>query len=149
MSNGAATVTDGCSANDLIVSSIDPGRRLRIRARRCLEVGAVTKYGLEDISKATISRMATYLRCLTYLEQQGTVIVSSRELASLTGVSPEQVRQDLSVFGRFGKRGTGYDTVRLKTEVEAVFGRGVEQWKCCIVGVGSHPDCRTADSVRT
>ncbi len=97
----------------------------------------MTKYGLEDISKATISRMATYLRCLTYLEQQGTVIVSSRELASLTGVSPEQVRQDLSVFGRFGKRGTGYDTVRLKTEVEAVFGRGVEQWKCCIVGVGS------------
>lgn len=97
----------------------------------------MTKYGSEDISKATISRMATYLRCLTYLEQQGTVTVSSRELASLTGVSPEQVRQDLSVFGRFGKRGTGYDTVRLKTGVEAVFGRGVEQWKCCIVGVGS------------
>ncbi|MFZ2413845.1 MAG: redox-sensing transcriptional repressor Rex, partial [Candidatus Cryosericum sp.] len=97
----------------------------------------MTKYGSEDISKATISRMATYLRCLTYLEQQGTVTVSSRELASLTGVSPEQVRQDLSVFGRFGKRGTGYDTVRLKTGVEAVFGRGVEQWRCCIVGVGS------------
>lgn len=97
----------------------------------------VTKYGSEDISKATISRMATYLRCLTYLEQQGTATVSSRELASLTGVSPEQVRQDLSVFGRFGKRGTGYDIVRLKNEVEAIFGRGVEQWKCCIVGVGS------------
>jgi len=27
----------------------------------------VTKYGSEDVSKATISRMATYLRCLTYL----------------------------------------------------------------------------------
>ena len=39
----------------------------------------VTKYGSEDISKATISRMATYLRCLTYLEQQGTATVSSRE----------------------------------------------------------------------
>jgi redox-sensing transcriptional repressor len=97
----------------------------------------VTKYGLEDISKATISRMATYLRCLTYLEQQGALTLSSRELASLTGVSAEQVRQDLSVFGRFGKRGTGYDIVRLKNEVEAIFGRGVEQWKCCIVGVGS------------
>ena len=97
----------------------------------------VTKYGFEDISKATIARMATYLRCLTYLEQQGTMTVSSRELASLTGVSPEQVRQDLSVFGRFGKRGTGYDIIRLKTEVEAIFGRGIEQWKCCIVGVGS------------
>jgi redox-sensing transcriptional repressor len=81
--------------------------------------------------------MATYLRCLTYLEQQGASTLSSRELASLTGVSAEQVRQDLSVFGRFGKRGTGYDVAHLKTEVEAIFGRGVEQWKCCIVGVGS------------
>jgi redox-sensing transcriptional repressor len=96
-----------------------------------------TKYGLEDVSKATVSRMATYLRCLTYLEQQGASTLSSRELASLTGVSAEQVRQDLSVFGRFGKRGTGYDVAHLKTEVEAIFGRGVEQWKCCIVGVGS------------
>jgi len=97
----------------------------------------VTKYGSEDVSKATISRMATYLRCLTYLEQQGVSTLSSRELASLTGVSAEQVRQDLSVFGRFGKRGTGYDVVRLKTEVEAIFRPGVEGWKCCIVGVGS------------
>jgi redox-sensing transcriptional repressor len=96
-----------------------------------------TKYGLEDISQATIARMATYLRCLTYLEQQGASTLSSRELASLTGASAEQVRQDLSVFGRFGKRGTGYDVAHLKTEVEAIFGRGVEQWKCCIVGVGS------------
>ncbi len=97
----------------------------------------MTNYRLDDISKATISRMATYLRCLTYLEQQGTSTLSSRELASLTGVSAEQVRQDLSVFGRFGKRGTGYDVVGLKTEVETIFGRGVERWKCCIVGVGS------------
>jgi len=81
--------------------------------------------------------MATYLRCLTYLEQQGTSTLSSRELASLTGASAEQVRQDLSVFGRFGKRGTGYDVAGLKNEVEAIFGHGVEQWKCCIVGVGS------------
>jgi len=102
-----------------------------------VRVLVVTKYGLENISKATISRMATYLRCLTYLEQQGASTLSSRELASLTGVSAEQVRQDLSVFGRFGKRGTGYDVVRLKTEVEAIFGRGVERWKCCLVGVGS------------
>lgn len=97
----------------------------------------MAKLELEDISKATISRMATYLRCLTSVEQHGTSTLSSRELASLTGVSAEQVRQDLSVFGRFGKRGTGYDVVRLKTEVETIFGRGAHQWKCCIVGAGS------------
>ena len=102
-----------------------------------MRVLVMTNYRLGDISKATVSRMATYLRCLTYLEQQGASTLSSRELASLTGVSAEQVRQDLSVFGRFGKRGTGYDVVGLKTEVEAIFGRGVERWKCCVVGVGS------------
>ena len=102
-----------------------------------MRVLVVTKYGLEDVSKATVSRMATYLRCLTYLKQQGASTLSSRELASLTGVSAEQVRQDLSIFGRFGKRGTGYDVVYLKTEVEAIFRRGGERWKCCIVGVGS------------
>lgn len=94
-------------------------------------------YNTEGIAKATIARMGMYLRCLTYLEQQGTVTLSSRELAEMTGVTGEQVRRDLSSFGRFGKRGSGYDVVRLKTEVEAIFGRGVERWKCCIVGVGS------------
>ena len=102
-----------------------------------MRVLVMTNYRLGDISKATVSRMATYLRCLTYLEQQGASTLSSRELALLTGVSAEQVRQDLSVFGRFGKRGTGYDVVGLKTEIEAIFGCGVERWKCCIVGVGS------------
>jgi redox-sensing transcriptional repressor len=94
-------------------------------------------YKTEGIAKATIARMGMYLRCLTYLEQQGTAALSSRELAEMTGVTGEQVRRDLSSFGRFGKRGSGYDVMRLKAEIEAIFGRGVERWKCCIVGVGS------------
>lgn len=91
----------------------------------------------EYISRATVSRMATYLRCLTHLEQQHDTTISSRALAGLIGVTPEQVRQDFSMFGRFGKRGAGYDVVKLKAEIETIFGRGVDQWKCCIVGVGS------------
>ncbi len=91
----------------------------------------------EYISRATVSRMATYLRCLTHLEQQHETTISSRALAGLIGVTPEQVRQDFSMFGRFGKRGAGYDVAGLKTEIETIFGRGVDQWKCCIVGVNS------------
>lgn len=98
---------------------------------------AATTYKTEGIAKATIARMGMYLRCLTYLEQQGAVTLSSRELAEMTGVTGEQVRRDLSSFGRFGKRGSGYDVLRLKTEIETIFGRGVERWRCCIVGVGS------------
>ncbi|MGB9667122.1 MAG: redox-sensing transcriptional repressor Rex [Candidatus Cryosericum sp.] len=96
-----------------------------------------TKYGSEYISRATVSRMATYLRCLTHLEQQHESTVSSRELAERIGVTPEQVRQDFSMFGRFGKRGAGYDVTGLRTEIEMIFGRGTDQWKCCLVGVGS------------
>ncbi|MCE5193470.1 MAG: redox-sensing transcriptional repressor Rex [Candidatus Cryosericum sp.] len=96
-----------------------------------------TTYGKKYISMATVSRMATYLQCLTYLEHQHTSTVSSHELAALLGVTPEQVRQDFSTFGLVGKRGSGYDVVRLKTEIELIFGRGVDRWKCCIVGAGS------------
>ncbi len=97
----------------------------------------VPTYKSDGVPKATIARMGMYLRCLTYLEQQGTVTISSRELADMTGVTGEQVRRDLSSFGRFGKRGSGYDAKRLKTEIETIFGRGAERWTCCIVGVGS------------
>ena len=96
-----------------------------------------TNYGTEYIPSATVARMATYLRCLTHLEQQHETTISSRALAGLIGVTPEQVRQDFSMFGRFGKRGSGYDVAGLKMEIETIFGRGVDQWKCCIMGVGS------------
>ena len=85
----------------------------------------------------TVSRMATYLGCLASLEQQRVSAVSSRELAQLAGVSPEQVRQDLALFGRFGKRGSGYDVARLREEVENIFRVDGERWVCCMVGAGS------------
>ncbi len=94
-------------------------------------------YRTEDVSRATITRMGMYLRCLAYLEQQNVTALSSRQLAEMTGVTGEQVRRDLSLFGRFGKRGSGYDVKKLKSEVETIFGRGAERWKCCIIGVGS------------
>ncbi len=96
-----------------------------------------TFHKTEGISKAAVARMGMYLRCLTYLEQQGVTALSSRELAEMTGVTGEQVRRDLSFFGKFGKRGSGYDVERLKSGVEEIFGHGAERWTCCIVGVGS------------
>ena len=90
-----------------------------------------------DIPMPTVSRMATYLGCLASLEQQRVSAVSSRELAQLAGVSPEQVRQDLALFGRFGKRGSGYDVARLREEVESIFRVDGERWVCCMVGAGS------------
>jgi redox-sensing transcriptional repressor len=93
-----------------------------------------TKYRAERIPRATVARMAIYLCCLTQLEQQHELTVSSHALAALIGVTPEQVRQDFSIFGCVGKCGAGYDVATLKTEIETIFGQGVEQWTCCIVG---------------
>ena len=90
-----------------------------------------------DIPMPTVSRMAAYLGCLASLEQQHVSAVSSRELAHLAGVSPEQVRQDLALFGRFGTRGSGYDVARLRQEVEGIFRVDGERWVCCMVGAGS------------
>jgi len=98
----------------------------------------VKRYSVgSDIPMPTVSRMAAYLGCLASLEQQHVSAVSSRELAHLAGVSPEQVRQDLALFGRFGKRGSGYDVARLRQEVEGIFRVDGERWVCCMVGAGS------------
>lgn len=90
----------------------------------------------ERIPPATVSRMAMYLRCLRDLEEQEKTIVSSRELALLLGVTPEQVRQDFLIVGCTGKCGAGYDVVRLKHRIECFFGRDADHWTCCMVGMG-------------
>ena len=62
-----------------------------------------------DIPRATAARLATYCRLLEEMEEAGRRIASSDDLAAAAGVSPAQVRQDLSHFGHFGKHGPGYD----------------------------------------
>jgi redox-sensing transcriptional repressor len=62
-----------------------------------------------DIPPATAARLATYRRLLEEMEDGGRKLASSDDLAAAAGVSPAQVRRDLSHFGHFGKHGPGYD----------------------------------------
>ena len=51
------------------------------------------------------------------------------------GVTPAQIRKDLSYFGRFGKQGRGYNVRRLLDELRQILGLE-RQWKIALVGVG-------------
>ncbi len=90
---------------------------------------------MSTIPTATISRLVTYLRILTQLENQGIKKTSSEHLADEAQVSAFQVRKDLSYFGRFGTRGTGYTVPTLQRELRRILGltRG---WSAVIVGMG-------------
>lgn len=76
-----------------------------------------------------------YARALTDLESRGRDVVSSQELGEVLGVTPAQIRKDLSYFGRFGKQGRGYNVQRLAQELRQILGLD-RQWSMILVGVG-------------
>jgi redox-sensing transcriptional repressor len=89
-----------------------------------------------SIPEATVARLAVYLRVLTALAEQGTVTVSSEELASVAGVNSAKLRKDLSYLGSYGVRGVGYDVALL---VECIAqGLGLTRGRAvALVGIGN------------
>ncbi|MCL2536018.1 MAG: redox-sensing transcriptional repressor Rex, partial [Nocardiaceae bacterium] len=75
-----------------------------------------------DIPQATVTRLATYLRVLGVLADEGALIVSSEELATASGVGSAKLRKDLSFLGPNGVRGVGYDVARLRARIESALG---------------------------
>ena len=63
------------------------------------------------IPDIVIRRLPLYARELGILASEGRDYTSSQELGDRLGVTPAQIRKDLSYFGRFGKRGRGYDVI--------------------------------------
>ncbi|MPZ49772.1 MAG: redox-sensing transcriptional repressor Rex [Dehalococcoidia bacterium] len=88
-----------------------------------------------EIPAVVIDRLPTYARALTFLEDQGRDVVSSQELGTILGVTPAQIRKDLSYFGRFGKQGRGYNVRRLALELRQILGLD-RQWSMILIGVG-------------
>ena len=98
--------------------------------------GASPGVPVRDIPQATVTRLATYLRVLGGLSDTGTLIVSSEELATASGVGSAKLRKDLSFLGPNGVRGVGYDVLRLQARIENALGldRG---HRVVLVGVGN------------
>jgi redox-sensing transcriptional repressor len=89
-----------------------------------------------DIPFATIERLAIYVRCLRHLKERGVKKISSYEMAENTRTTPEQVRKDLSYFGKFGKTGEGYDVEALLKKLEKIL-KTKRKWNVAIIGAGS------------
>jgi redox-sensing transcriptional repressor len=83
-----------------------------------------------------VRRLSAYYRVLEELETEGQRTVSSQGLARESGVTPAQVRKDLSYFGNFGKRGLGYAVARLKKEIRLILGLN-RRWRVALVGAGN------------
>ena len=88
----------------------------------------------DKIPSVTVPRLSLYHRVL--LKSRKTDIISSKELASLTGVTAIQVRRDLTYFGQFGTPGNGYQVNKLRTRILRILGTD-RCWNVALVGVGN------------
>jgi len=91
---------------------------------------------MDHVSDSSVRRLSSYLRVLDELEHEGDSMISSRGLSELAGVTPAQVRKDLSHFGSFGRRGLGYSVAVLRGEVRAILGLD-RRWRVGLVGAGN------------
>ncbi|WP_069160630.1 redox-sensing transcriptional repressor Rex [Nocardia altamirensis] len=99
--------------------------------------GGVSGRALQkDIPQATVARLATYLRVLATLADDGVAIVSSEELAVAAGVNSAKLRKDLSFLGPNGVRGVGYDVAKLRARIEDVLGLS-QGHRVVLVGAGN------------
>ena len=89
-----------------------------------------------DIPKATVGRLATYLRELHALAEQHVATVSSGQLAKATAVGSATLRKDLSFLGPQGVRGVGYEVASLTESIETTLGLDLGH-RMVLVGVGN------------
>jgi len=76
--------------------------------------------GGERLSLGVAARLARYLQVLIQARKMGKPTLSSSELAEYTHINPTQIRRDLSGFGKFGKRGVGYEVDSLVDEIREI-----------------------------
>ena len=74
----------------------------------------------DKLTLGVAARLSTYLRVLTQSRKQGLDSISSQEISEYANVNPTQVRRDLSSFGKFGKRGVGYNVPSLIDEIQEI-----------------------------
>src|SRR5450755_1604162 len=74
----------------------------------------------EKLSLGVAARLSRYLQVLTQARKMGRETISSQELADYTHVNSTQIRRDLSGFGKFGKRGVGYNVESLVTQIRKI-----------------------------
>jgi len=98
------------------------------------EAIAADKAG-EKLSLGVAARLSRYLQVLTQARKMGKETISSQELADYTHVNSTQIRRDLSGFGKFGKRGVGYNVDSLVSQIRKIL-RTSGQHNIALFGAG-------------
>src|SRR5579859_4724885 len=89
----------------------------------------------EKLSLGVAARLSRYLQVLTQARKMGKSTISSQELADYTHVNSTQIRRDLSGFGKFGKRGVGYNVDSLVSQIRKIL-RTAGQHNIALFGAG-------------
>jgi redox-sensing transcriptional repressor len=89
----------------------------------------------ERLSLGVAARLSRYLQVLTEAKKIGKQTISSQELSEYTHVNPTQIRRDLSGFGKFGKRGVGYNVDSLIGEIRKIL-KTAGQHNIALIGAG-------------
>ena len=95
--------------------------------------------GLTDgdrLSLGVAARLSRYLQVLTQARKMGKDTISSQELSDYTHINSTQIRRDLSGFGKFGKRGVGYNVEGLVSEIRKIL-RTAGQHNIALFGAGN------------
>jgi redox-sensing transcriptional repressor len=87
------------------------------------------------VSLQTVERLSVYRKVLEELHHEGTEYVFSQQLAELVGVTPAQLRKDLSSFGTFGNVARGYHVFQMIRTISRILGTDNQQ-TVALVGVG-------------
>ena len=98
------------------------------------DVFAVAERG-DRLSFGVAARLSRYLQVLTQAQKMGKATISSQELADYTHVNSTQIRRDLSGFGKFGKRGVGYNIESLISQIRKIL-RTAGQHNIALFGAG-------------
>jgi redox-sensing transcriptional repressor len=91
-----------------------------------------------DVDRLTLgvaARLSRYLQVLTQAKRMGKTSISSQAISEYTNVNPTQIRRDLSGFGKFGKRGVGYDIDSLIGQIKKIL-RTSGQHNIALFGAG-------------
>ncbi len=91
--------------------------------------------GGERLSLGVAARLSRYLQVLSQAKKMGKETISSRELSEYTHVNSTQIRRDFSGFGKFGKRGVGYNVEALVSQIRKIL-RTSGQHNIALFGAG-------------
>src|ERR1700759_2761507 len=88
------------------------------------------------LSLGVAAPLSRYLQVLTQARKMGKDTISSQELSDYTHINSTQIRRDLSGFGKFGKRGVGYNVDALVAQIRKILRTTGRDYNIALFGAG-------------